>query len=233
MLNWLSLSTQPDLTTVHSLLVSATESPSPAHLDALQHVDRYIKATSDYGISFSSRSNAALEAFIQFPLNDNDPTRPCSTAFADSNWGPQDASTPSLQIPVKSAWMKQDQSVDISFFFPPTVLFFGKATKRNATVKVHAKLKSKLLTNVRNQFNGFVTSFLTYLYLITTQLQSTMTTWQLSCGLTAQVTKSCAMSILEKVLSVKLFTNTRKFLSNTFSPWNTNPMKFTEAFEIF
>jgi hypothetical protein len=35
MLNWLSISAQPDLTTVHSLLASATESPSPAHLDAL------------------------------------------------------------------------------------------------------------------------------------------------------------------------------------------------------
>jgi hypothetical protein len=95
MLNWLSISTRPDLTTVHSLLASATDSPSQAHLDALRHVGRYIKATSDYGISFSSRSNTALEAFIQFPLDDNDNTTPCPTAFADSNWGPQDASSPS------------------------------------------------------------------------------------------------------------------------------------------
>jgi membrane protein required for beta-lactamase induction len=35
MLNWFSISTQPNLTTVHGLLASATESPSPAHLDAL------------------------------------------------------------------------------------------------------------------------------------------------------------------------------------------------------
>lgn len=35
MLNWLSISTRPDLTTVHSLLASATESPTRAHLDAL------------------------------------------------------------------------------------------------------------------------------------------------------------------------------------------------------
>jgi hypothetical protein len=47
----------------------------------------------DYGISFSSRSNDTLEAFIKFPLNDiNNPT---PTAFADTNWGLQDASTPS------------------------------------------------------------------------------------------------------------------------------------------
>jgi hypothetical protein len=97
MLNWLSISTRPDLTTVHSLLASATESPSPAQLNTLQHVGCYIKATSDYGISFSSRSNTALKDFIQFPLDDNNPTKPSPTAVADSNWGPQDASTPNPQ----------------------------------------------------------------------------------------------------------------------------------------
>ena len=83
MLNWLSISTRPDLTTVHSLLATATESPSQAHLDAIRHVGRYIKATTDYGISFSSRSNAALEAFIEFPLNDNNEAVPRPSGFAD------------------------------------------------------------------------------------------------------------------------------------------------------
>jgi hypothetical protein len=97
MQNWLSISTRPDLTTVHSLLASATESPSLAHLHTLQHVGHYIKATSNYGISFSSCSNAALNAFIQFPLDDNNPTKPSPTAFTNSNWGPQDASPPTPQ----------------------------------------------------------------------------------------------------------------------------------------
>jgi hypothetical protein len=70
MLNWLSISTCPDLTMVHSLLASATESPSRAHLEALRHVGRYVKANTDYGISFSSHSNAALESFVEFPLDD-------------------------------------------------------------------------------------------------------------------------------------------------------------------
>jgi Reverse transcriptase (RNA-dependent DNA polymerase) len=95
MLNWLSISTRPDLATVNSLLATATESPTQAHLEALRHVGRYIKATSDYGISFSSKPNTALEAFVQFPLDDNVASIPCPKAFADSNWGPQDASTPS------------------------------------------------------------------------------------------------------------------------------------------
>jgi hypothetical protein len=66
MLNWLSISRCPNLATVSSLLASATESPTCAHLDALRHVGRYTKATSDHGISFSSKPNAALKAFIQF-----------------------------------------------------------------------------------------------------------------------------------------------------------------------
>jgi hypothetical protein len=94
MLNWLSISTRPDLTTVHSLLASATESPTRAHLEALRHVGRYVKATPDYGISFSSRSHAALESFVEFPIDDNK-DKPHPLAFADSNWGPQDASIPS------------------------------------------------------------------------------------------------------------------------------------------
>jgi hypothetical protein len=110
--------------------------------------------------------------------------------------------------------MKHDQSVDISFS-SPMVLLFGKATKKNTTVQVHVKLKSKLLTNARNQFNGFATSYLIKIYLIKTALQSTMTTWQPFCGPTAQATKPCAMSTLEKALSAKLFTNTRKLPSNT------------------
>jgi hypothetical protein len=65
-----------------------------------------------------------------------------------------------LKTTIKLAWMKHNQSVDISFS-SPMVLLSGKATKKNATVKVHVKLKSKLLTNALNQFNGF-----TMLYLI-------------------------------------------------------------------
>jgi hypothetical protein len=38
MLNWLSISTRPDLATVSGLLATATESPTRAHLKALHHV---------------------------------------------------------------------------------------------------------------------------------------------------------------------------------------------------
>jgi hypothetical protein len=110
MLNWLSISTRPDLTTVHSLLAAASESPSHAHLDALRHVGRYVKATMDYGISFSSRSNTSLEAFIQFPLEDEADATPRPTAFADANWGPQDASPPT-HLNTQQVAMDETQSI--------------------------------------------------------------------------------------------------------------------------
>ena len=55
---------------------------------------RYLKATADYGITFSSYANDTLEGFITFPLNDENPTQLHPSAFTDSNWGPQDASVP-------------------------------------------------------------------------------------------------------------------------------------------
>jgi hypothetical protein len=92
MLNWLAISTRPDLTTIQSLLAQHTVSPTQQHLDASRYVGRYLKATADYGISFSSKANSSLEGFIHFPLETTSPT-----SFADANWGPQDASTPSLK----------------------------------------------------------------------------------------------------------------------------------------
>ena len=38
MLNWLSISTHPDLTTAHSLLAIATAAPTQGHLDAICYV---------------------------------------------------------------------------------------------------------------------------------------------------------------------------------------------------
>jgi hypothetical protein len=73
MLNWLTISTRPDLMTVHSLLVIATTKPTQGHLDAIRYVGQYIKATADYGISFSSMANDSLESFLTFPLDDLSP----------------------------------------------------------------------------------------------------------------------------------------------------------------
>ena len=108
MLNWLTISTCPDLMTAHSLLTIATAKPTQGHLDAICYVGRYIKATADYGITFSSNTNDSLEGFITFPLDDTEPTKPAPSAFTDANWGPQDASVPSLknlcQVLLNETW---------------------------------------------------------------------------------------------------------------------------------
>jgi len=101
MINWLTMGTRPDLSTVFSLLASHTNSPSPGHLDAVKHLGRYIKSTADLGLLFSSRRNITLESYVYFPVNGVDDLQSGSTAptllgFCDANWGPQDASVPSV-----------------------------------------------------------------------------------------------------------------------------------------
>lgn len=143
MLNWLSISTRPDLTTVHSLLASATESPSHAHLEALRHVGRYVKATLDYGISFSSRSNPSLEAFIQFPLDDTDEASPHPTAFADASWGPQDASTPS-PVTLRPITIEETRSIcgHLVFLSHGPLIWKSHKEKRNSQSKWEAEVKA-------------------------------------------------------------------------------------------
>ena len=92
MLNWLAISTHPDLAPVVYLLSSYQSAPSPSHLKALKHVGKYLKATLNLGIVFSSLRNGPLEAFIHFPLSDSAPDIPLIDAFTNANWGPQDAS---------------------------------------------------------------------------------------------------------------------------------------------
>jgi hypothetical protein len=101
MINWLTMGTRPDLSTVFSLLASHTNSPSPGHLDAVKHLGRYIKSTAELGLLFSSRRNVALESYVYFPVNGVDDlpsggTAPTLLGFCDANWGPQDASIPQV-----------------------------------------------------------------------------------------------------------------------------------------
>ena len=94
MLNWLSQGTRPDITTMVSLLASHQCTPSPGHLDAAKYVGKYLKATAGLGLLFSSRHNSTLEGFVFFPVHG--PRISEMIAFADANWGPQDASRPTL-----------------------------------------------------------------------------------------------------------------------------------------
>jgi hypothetical protein len=57
-------------------------------------VGRYLKSSADLGIVYSSNGNKSLEAFVHFPVPVND-VNGCPLPFVccDANWGPQDASS--------------------------------------------------------------------------------------------------------------------------------------------
>ena len=88
-LNWLSISTRPDIATITNLLAKHTANPSKGHLNHVKYVIRYLKGTKSKGIKFSTTPNAHLESFVKFPI---DPST--VTSLCDANWGPQDQSKP-------------------------------------------------------------------------------------------------------------------------------------------
>ncbi|MGH7955062.1 MAG: Ty1/Copia family ribonuclease HI, partial [Gloeomargaritales cyanobacterium] len=92
-LNWLATSTRPDLATVTSLLSTYQNAPTPADIDTTKYVGRYFKSTPYHGITFSNEQNPSLQAYLHLPSEEGrDPST--LLGFADSNWGPQDASQP-------------------------------------------------------------------------------------------------------------------------------------------
>ena len=87
-LNWLAISTRPDIATVTNILAKYMSSPNSHHIAAAKRVIKYLKGTKDRGITFTSRINSTLNSFIKFPTNKS------ILSMCDSNWGPQDASKP-------------------------------------------------------------------------------------------------------------------------------------------
>jgi len=53
-LNWLAHTTQPDLSTVVSLLAQHQSTPSPGHYDAALYVVKYLATTRRLGLYFYS-----------------------------------------------------------------------------------------------------------------------------------------------------------------------------------
>jgi len=66
-IGWLSSSTRPDLSAVHSFLASYSNKPSMGHMKAALYALHYIHSTHDYGISFTSDSVAPMHSYIHFP----------------------------------------------------------------------------------------------------------------------------------------------------------------------
>ena len=105
-LNWISTQTRPDIATITNILAQYQSSPSPGHLDATKHVLRYLKGTSNLGITFSSKPNSSMESFVKFPI-EPDQLHP----FSDANWGPQDASIPKTTEPPQEIDLFKSRSI--------------------------------------------------------------------------------------------------------------------------
>ena len=88
-LNWLAISTRPDIAPVTNFLAKYSNKASSGHIQAAKHVIRYIKGTKSKGITFSNKERTNINSFVKFPVN---PTSVVS--LADANWGPQDQSHP-------------------------------------------------------------------------------------------------------------------------------------------
>jgi hypothetical protein len=99
-IGWLAMTTQPDLTAIHSFLSSYNAKPAIGHMNLALHVLHYIHSTFDYGISFTLEAMAPMHSYIHYPpstdvkaYTDAIPPTPSMTqtitAYSDACWGLQ------------------------------------------------------------------------------------------------------------------------------------------------
>ncbi len=93
-LNWLSISTRPDIAPATNMLAKYMAKASKGHIEQAKRVIKYLKGTKHKGILYTSKDRAKLTSFVKFPLN---PSK--ITALCDANWGPQDQSKPNPDKP--------------------------------------------------------------------------------------------------------------------------------------
>ena len=118
-LNWLSISTRLDITTIHSILSAYSHCPSAQHLASALHVVKYYSYNPSHGLFFSYQQSQRLTAFVTYPVPHD------LTAYLDANWGPIDASIPKnntkgseqsiLSLRSVSGWTILNQSVPIAW----------------------------------------------------------------------------------------------------------------------
>jgi hypothetical protein len=90
-LNWLAISTRPDLAVSVSLLSQFMQDPSKGHMDAGKRVLAWLSGTRNHGLQFTQggKFTENLIAWVDKP----EPTS-LAESYTDANWGPQDASHP-------------------------------------------------------------------------------------------------------------------------------------------
>ena len=155
-LNWLSISTRPDISTITNILAKYTANPSRGHLTHTKRVIKYLKGTKTKGILFTTQPATDIESFVKFPLPPSQVTSLC-----DANWGPQDQSRPhpSKQLPELDLFKSRSLSGFLLWLGGP-VHWCSKRQKITARSSAESEIYAtdectKALLQLSHIINGF------------------------------------------------------------------------------
>lgn len=89
-LNYLSIRTQPDISTAVAFLSRFNHNPAPPHWAVLKRVLRYLRGTADHGLFYprapQKNDQIYVETNVQPVVKQYDVQRPYLLAFSDSDW---------------------------------------------------------------------------------------------------------------------------------------------------
>jgi hypothetical protein len=99
-IGWLSMTTHPNLTAIHSFLSSYNAKLLVGHMKSTLYMLHYIHSTYDYGITFTSKDMAPMHSYIHYPPSTNMEAytnaippklsmTPTLSAYSDACWGSQ------------------------------------------------------------------------------------------------------------------------------------------------
>ena len=131
---WLSQATRPDLSTIVSMLAQYQANPSYGHIRAAKHAIKYVKGTMSKGITFSSLKNTQLQAFMNFPIQNN-----TLIPLTDANWGGQDQGHSRSSMTELDRFKTRSMSGFIIFFNGP-IHWSSKRQKVTARSSAEAEI---------------------------------------------------------------------------------------------
>jgi hypothetical protein len=66
-IGWLAGATRPDISPVHSFLLSYSNKPAPGHMKVALYALHYVHSTYNYGITFTSSVTSLIHTYVHFP----------------------------------------------------------------------------------------------------------------------------------------------------------------------
>lgn len=157
----------------------------------------------DLGLLFTSQSNATLESYIHYPIEDSPSsliTNPSLATFCNANWNPQDACHPSSSN-IQQVSIQETKSICGHIFFYGGCAVFQK---NFLSAELHLMQRLKLQMNVSKMFRCSEIScpILTY-FNIPLLLLSSITIMEQLTGHIHLVQKEWDTWIFERMPSVK------------------------------